>query len=196
MSHSLVILKSPTARCLAFHDAFLGVTGSGFAAAMWGFRMLLPLAVESWWCETSAQTGCRGHSRHFVREISARNPFLAFGDIKTARKDDAIVVDWDSDGDWDVILRTTTELLLFESKPGGKFVRVEPNPFKGIPSNPFSSFQIGDCMPAVVDWDRDGKLDLIIGAKDRSQGFQISICTCLLSLLSTELGAELFHLRV
>ena len=158
--------------------------------------LLLPFCVHGWWCETSAQTGCRGHSRHFVREISARNPFLAFGDIKTARKDDAIVVDWDSDGDWDVILRTTTELLLFESKPGGKFVRVEPNPFKGIPSNPFSSFQIGDCMPAVVDWDRDGKLDLIIGAKDRSQGFQISICTCLLSLLSTELGAELFHLRV
>ena len=68
MSHSLVILKSPTARCLAFHDAFLGVTGSGFAAAMWGFRMLLPLAVESWWCETSALTGCRGHPRHFVLE--------------------------------------------------------------------------------------------------------------------------------
>ena len=160
---------------------------AGFAAAMWGFirvlHGLLPLAVQSWWCETSAQTGCRGHSRHFVREVSARNPFLAFADIKTSRKDDAIVVDWDSDGDLDVILRTTTELLLFESKPGGKFVRVEPNPFKGSPGNPFSSSLIGDCMPAVVDWDRDGELDLIIGAKDRSQGFQISNCTSLLSLL-------------
>ena len=46
---------------------------AGFAAAMWGFMRvmlhgLLPLAVESWWCETSALTGCRGHPRHFVLE--------------------------------------------------------------------------------------------------------------------------------
>ena len=45
----------------------------GFAAAMWGFMRvmlhgLLPLAVESWWCETSALTGCRGHPRHFAKE--------------------------------------------------------------------------------------------------------------------------------
>ena len=46
---------------------------AGFAAAMWGFMRvmlhgLLPLAVESWWCETSALSGCRGHPRHFVLE--------------------------------------------------------------------------------------------------------------------------------
>ena len=47
---------------------------AGFAAAMWGFirvlHGLLPLAVQSWWCETSALTGCRGHPRHFVSETA------------------------------------------------------------------------------------------------------------------------------
>ena len=47
---------------------------AGFAAAMWGFirvlHGLLPLAVQSWWCETSALTGCRGHPRHFVLETA------------------------------------------------------------------------------------------------------------------------------
>ena len=87
------------------------------------------------------------------------NSFLAFRDIETSKIDDAIVVDWDSDEDLEVILRTRNGLHLFDLKPGGHFVRMEPSPFKGVGP-------IGDCMPAVVDWDQDGKVDLVVGAED------------------------------
>ena len=86
------------------------------------------------------------------------NPFLVFKDIKTIYKEEPIVVDWDGDGDLDVILRKVDGLSLFEFKSGRHFVEVEPNPFHGIPG--------GYCRPAVVDWDGDGRLDLIVGAED------------------------------
>ena len=48
------------------------------------FRLLLVLLLPAfgWWCETSNRHGCRGQSRHFVREAAVANPFLAFEDIK------------------------------------------------------------------------------------------------------------------
>ena len=87
------------------------------------------------------------------------NPFLAFEDIKISYTDEPIVVDWDGDGDLDVILRKRNGLSLFEFKSGRHFVENEPNPFHGIPG--------GYCRPAVVDWDGDGRLDLIVGAEDQ-----------------------------
>ena len=87
------------------------------------------------------------------------NPFLAFEDIKISYTDEPIVVDWDGDGDLDVILRKRNGLSLFEFKSGRHFVEIEPNPFHGIPG--------GYCRPAVVDWDGDGRLDLIVGAEDQ-----------------------------
>ena len=90
------------------------------------------------------------------------NPFLVFEDIKTRYNEEPIVVDWDGDGDGDldVILRKVDGLSLFELKSGRHFVEVEPNPFHGIPG--------GYCRPAVVDWDGDGRLDLIVGAEDEA----------------------------
>eukprot|EP00438_Fugacium_kawagutii_P013418 Skav224382 [mRNA] locus=scaffold1155:180718:181078:+ [translate_table: standard] len=86
------------------------------------FLLLLPL-VHGFWCETSNRTGCRGQSRHFVRETSATNPLLAFRDIEVSGEQEPIVVDWDHDSDLDVIVRTRHELLLFEFKSGsGHFV--------------------------------------------------------------------------
>ena len=41
------------------------------------------------------------------------------------------MVDWDKDGDLDVIVRTKQKLILFESRPAS-FVQVEPNPFEGL----------------------------------------------------------------
>ena len=83
-----------------------------------------------------------------------------FEDIKTSYVEEPIVVDWDHDGDLDVILRKLHELLLFEFKSGRHFVEVEPNPFHGIPAS--------HCRPAIVDWNGDGLLDLIIGAEDKA----------------------------
>ena len=70
-------------------------------------------------------------------------------------------MDWDGDEDLDVILKKQDGLSLFEFKAGRHdFVEVIPNPFHGIPG--------GLCRPAVVDWDDDGHLDLIVGAKDEA----------------------------
>ena len=129
------------------------------AMKCFGLLLVLPLPTFGWWCETSDRRGCRGQSRHFVREAAVANPFLAFEDIKTSYTDEPIVVDWDGDGDLDVILRKRNGLSLFEFKSGRRFVEIEPNPFHGIPG--------GYCRPAVVDWNRDGRLDLIVGAKDQ-----------------------------
>ena len=122
--------------------------------------LLLPLPAFGWWCETSDRHGCRGQSRHFVREAAVANPFLVFEDIKTFRGEEPIVVDWDHDGDLDVILKKSDGLSLFEFKSGKHFVEVKPNPFHGIPG--------GYGQPAVVDWDGDGGLDLIVGAEDEA----------------------------
>ncbi|CAK9036738.1 unnamed protein product [Durusdinium trenchii] len=126
---------------------------------------LLPLAY-GWWCETSKRHGCRGQSRQLVRETTAVNPFLPFTEIKSNVGNNAepIVVDWDKDGDWDVILKTMDELLFFEFKAENHFVQMEPSPFKGIPG--------GSCRPAVADWDGDGRLDLIVGAEDGIRYYQ------------------------
>ena len=122
--------------------------------------LLLPLPAFGWWCETSDRHGCRGQSRHFVREAAVANPFLVFQDIKTSVYEEPIVVDWDDDGDLDVILRKRKGLSLFEFKSGRRFVEIEPNPFHGIPG--------GRCRPAVVDWNGDGLLDLIVGIQDEA----------------------------
>eukprot|EP00435_Cladocopium_sp_Y103_P021450 s1407_g5.t1 len=134
------------------------------AMKCFGLLLVLPLPAFGWWCETSDRHGCRGLSRHFVRDAQVANPFLVFEDIKISYTDEPIVVDWDGDGDLDVILRKRDGLSLFEFKSGRHFVEIEPNPFHGIPG--------GYCRPAVVDWDGDGQLDLIVGAEDGIRYYQ------------------------
>ena len=127
----------------------------------WFGLLALLLPALGWWCETSDRHGCRGKTRHFVREAAVANPFLVFESIKTGIDEEAIVVDWDGDGDLDVILKKPDGLSLLEFKSERHdFVEVIPNPLHGIPG--------GYCRPAVVDWDGDGHLDLIVGAKDRA----------------------------
>ena len=159
VSWSRKIVQWTLMACSNLYHSLL--TYASFDAMKFLTILLLPLCSSSLWCETNANIGCRGQSRHFVREASATNPFLAFGDIKTSKTDDAIVADWDGDGDWDVILRADKNILLFEFKPGQHFVQVEPNPFEKIPS--------WKCRPAVVDWNQDGKQDLIVGTKEAAR---------------------------
>ena len=65
------------------------------------------------------------------------------------------MVDWDKDGDLDIIkLSGTGELY---DQQDGQFVKIQPSPFRDV-----KAFA---CPPAVVDWNRDGRLDLLVATK-------------------------------
>ena len=130
---------------------------------MWGFMRvlhgLLPLAVESWWCETSALTGCRGHPRHFVSETAKGevDKFKAFEQFPIGFLEQHIFVDWDEDDDLDVIKSTPEGLDLFEQGDPGYFVKKEPSPFKDA-----NAEHRPLCFPEVLDINGDGKLDMLL----------------------------------
>ena len=54
-----------------------------------------------------------------------------FKQIRVAAQDEPIVVDWDNDGDLDVIIVTINSLHLFEMK-SGSYEEAVPNPFEGM----------------------------------------------------------------
>jgi len=119
---------------------------------------LLPLTAHCWWCETSAVTGCVGHPRHFVLEESAKK-FEAFETLPVDRGDQHLVVDWDKDGDLDIIKMPAIGkggMDLYDQQDG-HFVKIQPSPFKDV-----KAFA---CPPAVVDWNRDGRLDLLVATE-------------------------------
>ena len=111
---------------------------------------------RSWWCETSSRTGCRGTPRQFIR-LAPHGHVPPLGDVATEVTDEPIVVDWNNDGQLDVILTNLLGTRLWELK-SGIYVEAEPNPFEGI--------RAGECRPAVVDWNGDGFLDLLVGTED------------------------------
>ena len=128
---------------------------------IWGMMLywLLPLAAHGWWCETSAVTGCVGHPRHFVLETSSADAFQKFEVFETvpvALDDQHLVVDWDKDGDLDIIkMPGTGKAMELYEQLDGHFVKKEPSPFKDVKASP-------SCAPAVVDWNGDGHLDMLV----------------------------------
>ena len=67
--------------------------------------------------------------------------------------DQLLAVDWDLDGDLDLItLSMTFQLNLFEQGDDGRFVKKEPSPFDGVARALI-------CLPAVVDVTGDSALD-------------------------------------
>ncbi|CAJ1362216.1 unnamed protein product [Effrenium voratum] len=78
---------------------------------------------QAWWCDTSARTGCRGEPRQFRRDMGQLDPFDRFQEslsrIRVSYEDEPLLVDWDKDGDLDVIVRTKQKLILFESRNPG-----------------------------------------------------------------------------
>eukprot|EP00435_Cladocopium_sp_Y103_P021056 s1106_g5.t1 len=129
---------------------------SGFMRVMLG---LLPLAAVSWWCETSALTGCRGHPRHFVlEETKGVVDFKAFEKLPVSFAEQHVFVDWDGDDDFDVIKASIKGLDLFEQGNPGYFVKKEPSPFKDLEKT------IG-CLPEILDINGDGKLDIVLATK-------------------------------
>lgn len=99
-------------------------------------------------------------ARIFVDEegeplLLARGPAGKSGRRKIA------VVDWDGDGHLDVLLSDrNARLLRGEPRPGGKYVLRDEGPLadRRLAGHTTS--------PAVVDWNRDGVPDLLIGAED------------------------------
>ena len=67
-----------------------------------------------------------------------------------------MALDWDQDGDLDLITLNsmTFELNLFEQGNDNSFVKKEPSPFQNV-KNSF-------CLPAVVDINGDSQLDVVV----------------------------------
>ena len=79
-----------------------------------------------------------------------------------------LVVDWDNDGDFDIVKISVTAskyVDLYEQLDGGQFKKVEPSPFKDMLTNIM-------CNPAVVDWNDDGLLDVLLATTNASSGFR------------------------
>ena len=53
---------------------------------------------------------------------------------------------------------------LYEQLDDGQFVKVEPSPFKDMLTTPY-------CNPAVVDWNDDGLLDVLLATTNTNSGF-------------------------
>lgn len=71
------------------------------------------------------------------------------------------MVDWDGDGQLDVLLNgTNAELLKGRANSDGTYSLTDRG---SIGDRDISSHSTS---PAVVDWNRDGVLDLLVGAED------------------------------
>ena len=68
------------------------------------------------------------------------------------------MVDWDKDGDLDIIKVDLSETFMVElyEQHDGRFAKIQPSPFKDVDVNGFA------CPPVVVDWNRDGHLDMLV----------------------------------
>ena len=85
-----------------------------------------------------------------------------------ARAIAALPLDWDSDGDFDLVVGTYQgDLLLrrnegsakkYQFSPEAERIEVAPGVAAHVPS--------GYAMPIAVDWDQDGRTDLLSGSKD------------------------------
>lgn len=68
-------------------------------------------------------------------------------------------IDWDADGDIDIFACEKSHVVLYRNE-GGRF-RIEPILFYGRPL----SVSHHETSVVAVDWDRDGKLDLLLGGE-------------------------------
>ena len=77
-------------------------------------------------------------------------------DLSSTKIMGGTVVDWDFDGDLDLLLGTGSGRLLYLRQEQGRFVFVENSTFSKIVAE-------GNSKPTVEDWNGDGRLDLVVG---------------------------------
>ncbi|CAE8698628.1 unnamed protein product, partial [Polarella glacialis] len=115
-----------------------------------------------------------------VERPGSSNPFVS---IDVGRSAHPFAVDWDGDGDIDLLvgkngLHPMTDLA---SNPDGRIQFFERTANASLiertgSSNPFDGIVVGwNAAPCVVDWDGDGDIDLLVGSSDgRIQFFERS----------------------
>ncbi len=100
--------------------------------------------------------------------MARRAPFQVFDNFPVKQFDRHLVVDWDNDGDFDIVkINSNRDVDLYEQLDGRRFKKVEPSPFKIFQDIPSTVM----CNPAVVDWNDDGLPDVLLATKNASSGF-------------------------
>jgi len=94
-----------------------------------------------------------------IQELTnEQNPFSDINIVGFMRVE---VVDWDGDGDLDVLVGRAQGIRYFENNPSSTaaFIErtMEQSPFNDIVSN------FTHPVPRAIDWDGDGDLDLVVG---------------------------------
>jgi len=94
-----------------------------------------------------------------VEVTQAENPFSG---IDVGDHAAPCVVDWDGDGDLDIVVGNQDgHLYLFHQTTHGELVELTGA------NDPFSGIDVGQFVtPSVVDWDGDGDLDIVVGNFD------------------------------
>ncbi|CAE8624848.1 unnamed protein product [Polarella glacialis] len=101
----------------------------------------------------------RSANASLVRRTGSSNPFDG---IDVGWNAAPCAVDWDGDGDIDLLVGNPSGRIQFFERTADASLVERPGS-----SNPFDGIDVGsDARPFAVDWDEDGDIDLLVGNRD------------------------------